>query len=86
MRELNFDIEVCSEGWTEWCHFQGDGDDASCCKTCELDDPLYIKIMKHGYVNIDLASPMSDYSCFRGSDISPLLDIPSDGQDAPEGI
>lgn len=85
MRELDFNIEACLERWADWYHFEGDADPASSCKTYELDDPLYIKIMKRGYVDIDLTSPLSDYSCFNGrTETSPLLYTAIDGQDAPK--
>ena len=74
MQELDFNIEACLERWIEWYHFESDGDPVSCCTTYELNDPIHIKIIKHGYVDIDLTSPLSDYSCFNGrTDTSPLL-------------
>jgi hypothetical protein len=85
MRELDFDIEASLERWTEWYQYEGDEDSESGCETHELSDTLYIKIMKHGYVNIDLSSPMSDYSCFTGrTDSSPLHFSDPDDQVALE--
>jgi len=61
MQELDFDVEACFERWTEWYHFESDGDSAACCKMYELNDPIHIKIIKHGYVDIDVTLPVSDF-------------------------
>lgn len=65
MQELNFDIEACLERWPEWYHVVCDGDSDSCCQTYELNDPLLIKIIKCGYIEVELALPLSDYSGFN---------------------
>lgn len=73
MQELDFSQEACMERWTKWDHSDSDGDSASCCKTYDINDPIHVKVIKHGYIKIDFTSPLSDYSYFNGRTDSSCL-------------